>query len=110
MPWCFRISVVLIFLKFCFFSSFSRFLKHQCDVQLRQRAQQIQEELVRDSFKLYRCCVVKKLVVCGLCLPLIPTDQEAPSACAQGWSTKLTGKQQMEHLAEHTLDSVSSSA
>ncbi|NWY35026.1 TCHP protein, partial [Pheucticus melanocephalus] len=29
-----------------------RFLKHQCDIQLRRRAQQVQEELVRDSFVL----------------------------------------------------------
>lgn len=71
MTWCFRVSVILaFFFKFAFFSSSSRFLRHQCDVQLRRRAQQIQEELVRDSFILYRCCVVKKLVLCVFCVCL----------------------------------------
>ncbi|KAM4763289.1 trichoplein keratin filament-binding protein isoform 2-T2 [Cyanocitta cristata] len=85
-----------------------RFLRHQCDVQLRRRAQQIQEELVRDSFILYRCCGVKKLVVCFVSA----SDSYRSGGPFQlvHRSTKLTGKQQMEHLAEHTLDTVTSNA
>lgn len=102
MRYCFLVS----FFKILLFFSFSRFLRHQCDVQLRRRAQQIREELVRDSFILYRCCVVKKLVH-GLCLPLIPTDQEAPSSLFTGLEHKV--HREAADLAEHALDTVTSS-